>query len=242
MKVNVYNQEGAVTGSQDLSDKVFGVKVKDEVVHQVAVAMMGNKRQVLAHAKGRSEVRGGGRKPWRQKGTGRARHGSIRSPLWVGGGVTFGPTKERNFSKKINIKMRRIAIRMCLSDRVKDGKLILLDGISIKDGKTKEIVKTFDNLKKVFGVEESKEKKVKRKEDVDDAIKKGKKEKKQKVKPKKVLLLLEKKDEKAQRACKNLKWLSCSRAQDVNVLDVLGNEFILTSVNGVRKIEDIFGK
>lgn len=244
-KLTVYNQEGAVTGSQELSDKVFGVGVKNEVVHQVAVAMMGNKRQVLAHTKGRGEVRGGGRKPWRQKGTGRARHGSIRSPLWVGGGVTFGPTKERNFSKKINTKMRRKAITMCLSDRVKDGKLVLLDGLSLKDGKTKEIVGVFEKLHEMFGGGDIKKAKKqenmktqKHLEDVDK--KKEKKEKVKKIKPRKVLVLLEKKDEKAQRACKNVKWLSCIRAQDVNVLDVLMHEYILTSVGGVKKIEDIF--
>ncbi len=145
-KVKVYNQDGAIVGSQELSEKVFGVEPKAAVIHQVAKAMMANKRQVLAHTKTRGEVRGGGIKPWRQKGTGRARHGSIRSPLWVGGGVTFGPRNDRNFKQKINNKMRRKAIAMGLSDRVKEDKFVVLDKIEMGEIKTKGIIKMFGKL------------------------------------------------------------------------------------------------
>jgi len=125
----VYNQQGEKVGQVDLPAELFGVPLNRDLVHQVVVTQMANSRQVLAHTKDRSEVRGGGAKPWRQKGTGRARHGSIRSPIWVGGGVAFGPTKERVFAKKINKKMKRQALFMVLSSKVKDKEIVLLDKI-----------------------------------------------------------------------------------------------------------------
>ena len=102
METTVYNQQGEKLGTYNLPDRVFGVPFKNSVVHQAMRVQLGNARKVIAHTKDRSEVSGGGKKPWRQKGTGRARHGSIRSPLWKGGGVTFGPRNDRNFSLKIN--------------------------------------------------------------------------------------------------------------------------------------------
>ena len=104
LKTKLYNSEGKESGEVELPESVFGVKLVDDLVHQVVVAQMANARQVLADTKDKGEVRGGGKKPWKQKGTGRARHGSSRSPLWKGGGVTFGPTNDRNFSKMINKK------------------------------------------------------------------------------------------------------------------------------------------
>jgi large subunit ribosomal protein L4 len=137
MKIDVFNQEGKAVGQTLLPKEIFGVKLNPDLVHQVMVAQMANRRQGSAHAKDRSEVRGGGRKPWRQKGTGRARHGSIRSPLWRGGGVTFGPRKERVFKKKINQKMRRKALFMVLSEKAKNNFVILLEKISVGEPKTK---------------------------------------------------------------------------------------------------------
>ncbi|MFH1225861.1 MAG: 50S ribosomal protein L4 [bacterium] len=139
LKVKIHNQSGEVVGEQDLNPAVFGVKPKPAVVHQAVVAQMNNARPVLAHTKDRSEVRGGGKKPWQQKGTGRARAGSSRSPIWKGGGVTFGPTKERNFSQKINKKMKRQALLMVLSDKVKDEKMIVLDKLELAEIKTKQM-------------------------------------------------------------------------------------------------------
>ncbi len=147
MNVKVYNQEGKEIGKAELPAEIFALPMNKDLVHQAVVSQMANARQVLAHTKDRSEKRGGGRKPWRQKGTGRARHGSIRSPIWRGGGVTFGPSKERVFTKKINKKMKRQALFMALSSKVKDKEMILLDKIELAEAKTKEMIKVLNNLK-----------------------------------------------------------------------------------------------
>lgn len=147
MNVKVYNQEGKKIESVELPAEIFALSMNNDLVHQAVVSQMTNARQVLAHTKDRSEKRGGGRKPWRQKGTGRARHGSIRSPIWRGGGVTFGPSKERVFTKKINKKMKRQALFMALSSKVKDKEMILLDKIELAEAKTKEMIKVLNNLK-----------------------------------------------------------------------------------------------
>jgi len=146
MKVTVYNQEGKEVGTTLLPKEIFDIKVNPDLVHQVVVSQMANRRKVIAHAKGRTEVRGGGRKPWRQKGTGRARASSIRSPLWRGGGVTFGPTKERVFKKKINKKMRKIAFFMALSAKAKNNSLLILDKLSLPEAKTKLMTKILGKL------------------------------------------------------------------------------------------------
>ncbi len=121
----------------NLDDKIFDVKIKPEVVHEVFVAQMNNSREPWADTKTKGEVRGGGKKPWRQKGTGRARHGSIRSPIWVGGGVTFGPLSTRNYKSKINKKTRRVALKMCLSDKAQSGALWVLENFDFAEPKTK---------------------------------------------------------------------------------------------------------
>lgn len=146
MKYAVYNQEGKEIGQTLLPKEIFDVEMNLDLIHQVVVSQMANRRQVIAHTKDRAEVRGGGRKPWRQKGTGRARHGSIRSPLWRGGGVTFGPTKERIFKKKIPKKIQRLALFMALSAKVKNNLLILLDKLKIEKVKTKLIAEILKKL------------------------------------------------------------------------------------------------
>ena len=139
MKVSVYNKQGKEQKTVELPATVFSVALKPDVVKQVIVAIHANQREVYAHTKGRSEVRGGGKKPWRQKGTGRARHGSTRSPIWVGGGVTFGPTKERNFSKKINKKVRRLALKMVLSDKAENKAIVVVEDLNMEVIKTKAV-------------------------------------------------------------------------------------------------------
>lgn len=146
MKVNIYDQQGKAVGQTLLLKEIFDVEVNPDLVHQVVVSQMANRRQASAHTKDRSEVRGGGRKPWRQKGTGRARHGSRRSPLWKGGGVTFGPTNQRVFKKTINKKVRRKALLMVLSAKAKNNLLVLLDGLKIEKPKTKLMVEILKKL------------------------------------------------------------------------------------------------
>lgn len=146
MIVDLYNQKKDKVGKLELPDKIFAVKFNPDLVHQTYVAQISNARKVIAHAKGRGEVSGGGRKPWVQKGTGRARHGSTRSPLWKGGGVTFGPTKDRNFSKKINKKAKQKALFMMLSNKVSDQELFVLDKLEIAEAKTKEMNKILINF------------------------------------------------------------------------------------------------
>ena len=146
MNLPVYNQLGEKVGTVTLSSEIFGVKPKVELIQKVVVAMLANLRKPWAQTKTRGEVRGGGKKPWRQKGTGRARAGSIRSPLWKGGGVIFGPRKERNYQQKINKKVRRQALLMVLSDKAADKKIIVLDEIKLENKKTKEFNQILKNL------------------------------------------------------------------------------------------------
>ncbi|ADG04932.1 50S ribosomal protein L4 [Kyrpidia tusciae] len=145
-KVAVYNAAGEQVGELELSEKVFGVDVKPAVLHQAVVAQLANARQGTRATKNRALVRGGGRKPWRQKGTGRARQGSIRAPQWVGGGTVFGP-QPRDFSMRLPKKLRRLAIRGALSSKVSEGSLIVLDSLQIEAPKTKEMIRILSNLK-----------------------------------------------------------------------------------------------
>ncbi|NLM70163.1 MAG: 50S ribosomal protein L4 [Firmicutes bacterium] len=144
-KVALYNMEGKQIGDIELNEAIFGAKINEALMHQVVVNQLANRRQGTAATKTRSFVRGGGRKPWRQKGTGRARVGSIRSPLWVGGGVTFGPAP-RNYSYRIPKKARRQALKSALSAKVRDGKLIVLDQLTIEQPKTKLMVNVLKAL------------------------------------------------------------------------------------------------
>ncbi len=138
MKFSVYNLAGTMVREQEIDTLgVEQIKVVPALVHQVTVAALANQRQAIAHTKTRGEVAGGGKKPWKQKGTGRARHGSIRSPLWVGGGITFGPRSNRNFSKALPQTMRRRALAMALADKLKAGGVVLLETLHFPIAKTK---------------------------------------------------------------------------------------------------------
>ena len=144
--VSVYNIEGKEVGSIELNDAVFGVEVNEHLVHMAVVNQLANNRQGTQSAKTRSEVSGGGRKPWRQKGTGHARQGSTRSPQWTGGGVVFAP-KPRDYSFKMNKKEKRIALLSALSSKVADNKIVVLDAFNLDEVKTKKFAEVMSNLK-----------------------------------------------------------------------------------------------
>lgn len=143
--VSVYNMEGKEVGTMELNDAVFGVEVNEHLVHAVVVAQLANKRQGTQKAKTRSEVSGGGRKPWRQKGTGHARQGSTRAPQWTGGGVVFAPTP-RDYTIKLNKKERRLALKSVLTAKVQENKFIVLDELKLDEIKTKKFQAVLDNL------------------------------------------------------------------------------------------------
>ena len=144
--ISVVNTDGKEVETLELSDKIFGVEINEGIVHKAVVAQLANKRQGTQSALTRSEVRGGGRKPWRQKGTGHARQGSIRAPQWTGGGVVFAP-KPREYSKKINKKESRLALFSALTSKLQDEKLIVVDSLAFDAPKTKEFVKVLENIK-----------------------------------------------------------------------------------------------
>ena len=145
-KIDVYDIEGKKVNDVELNEDIFGIIPNEELVHSVIVNYLANQRQSTQSTKTRAEVRGGGKKPWRQKGTGRARQGRIRAPHWVGGGIALGP-KPRSYSYKLNKKEKRLAIKSCLSSKVIENELTVVDKIELKEIKTKEVAKMLNNLK-----------------------------------------------------------------------------------------------
>lgn len=148
MEAAVYNAKGEQAGTITLPESIFGLSWNADLVHQVVVGMRANARRTTAHAKTRGEVRGGGKKPWQQKGTGRARHGSSRSPIWTGGGVTHGPRKDKIYAKKINQKMRQKALLVTLSRKLKDNEVIFIDSLEMQAPKAKEAQALIKGLSK----------------------------------------------------------------------------------------------
>lgn len=153
METEVYNQKGKSVGKLALPETIFGLPWNGDLVHQVVTAMQANSRTPIAHTKTRGEVRGGGRKPWKQKGTGRARHGSSRSPIWKGGGVTHGPRNDKSYEQKINKKMRIKALFTVLSSKFKKGQIIFVEELSLKNIKTKDAVSIINSLSTIKGFE-----------------------------------------------------------------------------------------
>ena len=145
-KIDVYDIEGKKVSTVDLKEEIFGIEPNEAVVHSVLVNFLANQRQGTQSTKTRAEVRGGGRKPWRQKGTGRARQGSIRAPQWIKGGIALGP-KPRSYKYQVNKKEKRLAIKSCLSSKVLENELVVVDSLPLNDIKTKEMVKALSNLK-----------------------------------------------------------------------------------------------
>lgn len=204
MKAIVYNQDGKKVDEMELSEGVFGLPWNADLVHQVAVSMAANKRIPWAHAKDRSEVSGGGRKPWRQKGTGRARHGSTRSPIWRKGGVTHGPLKEKIYTQKINKKMRKKAFLTVLSQKLRDSEILFLNKLIIPKPKTKEAGLIINSLSKIKNFEKLGTKKKNR-----------------------AILALPKKDSDAERSFRNLPGLQISQFKNLNALDLLNFKYLV---------------
>ncbi len=200
----IYDQKGAEAGSIDLPAKVFGAKWRADLVHQVVEGMRSNKRAGTADTKGRGEVRGGGKKPWKQKGTGRARHGSSRSPIWVGGGVTHGPLAEKNYKRKISKKMRAQALFSVLSKKLKDEEIIFVDTLVIAKINTKAGAEVMQNLAKATGAKPLANSK----------------------KPR-VLVALFDRNEKIEKSFRNLPQLEIVFLKNLNPLDVLNYQYLL---------------
>ena len=153
METTIYSNKGIASGSLKFPEAIFDLPWNGDLVHQVAVAIQANMRDSIAHAKDRSQVSGGGKKPWAQKGTGRARHGSTRSPIWRHGGVTHGPLSEKDYSQKINRKMRTKALFTVLSQKMRDGEIMFVDNFALENIKTKEAAKVLLDLSKIKGFE-----------------------------------------------------------------------------------------
>lgn len=214
IKVKVYNQSAVPVKDLELSEKFFGLKANTDLLHQAVITQQANERQVLAHTKDRSEVRGGGKKPWKQKGTGRARAGSSRSPIWTGGGVTFGPTKDRNFSKKMNKKMKQKALMMTLSDKITQASLIIIDTLKMKEFKTKN----FEAILKAFEKE------------VLPANRRS------------LLVINDEKDEKARYSGRNLKGVTIINPENINVVDLLASRQVLMTEEGILALAAKYSK
>jgi len=226
IKIKVYNQNAEAAGEMQLSPKVFGVKVNNDLIHQAVVTQMANERQVIAHTKDRSEVRGGGRKPWRQKGTGRARHGSSRSPIWIGGGVTFGPRNDRNFKMRINRKMKQNAMLMVLSDKAAGDNFIILDKLEATEFKTKVFNKIISGL-------ESKILKPKKK------VASGAKKKDAK---RSILIIVDKGDKKLSCSARNLVGIKLMNTDNINIVDLLKYKNLILNKAAVEKLTERYGK
>jgi len=201
MEATVYNKSGKSAGKVTLPESIFGLPKNDDLVHQVLTALEANARQGSAHSKDRSEVRGGGKKPWKQKGTGRARHGSRRSPIWVGGGVTFGPRNERDFSQKINKKMKIKALFTALSEKFRNGQVIFVEDFAFSKPTTKEaqaiiagLAKDFENITK---------------------------------KRRAAFIAFDAADEKAYKSFRNIETIATDSIANMNVKDVVDNAYVV---------------
>lgn len=214
----MYNQKGAEAGNITLPESVFGLPWNSDLVHQVVTSLRTNMRKPVAHTKTRGEVRGGGKKPWQQKGTGRARHGSSRSPIWVGGGVTHGPRNEKNFSRTVSKKMKAKALYTLLSRKYKDREIIFVDSLAVKDAKTKEARAVFGGLSKIDSLKTLGHKKTNA-----------------------VYFALDKKDVQVERGFQNFGNVMVDEARNLNPLTVATYKYIVF-VNPQASVEAVAGK
>ena len=226
IKVSIYNQEGKVVGQQELNPKIFGLEIKQNLIHQTVVSILANQRHPFAHTKTRAEVRGGGKKPWKQKGTGRARAGSIRSPLWHGGGITFGPNKERNYNQKINKKVKKQVLCMCLSDKVKQKKLYVLNELKMPEIKTKKFSQIIAKLIPEYKKENFTKDSTSANKQMPVLAKKGK-----------ILLALPEKDLNVIRSARNIALLRTFPITGLSILNCLKADYLITTLKGIEKIQ-----
>lgn len=215
METIVYNQEGKETGKIALPETVFGAKWNADLVHQVATSLASSARANTAHTKTRGEVSGGGKKPWRQKGTGRARHGSIRSPIWVGGGVAHGPRSDKNYARKVSKGMKQKALFSALSAKMRDGEVVFLSAIAIPEIKTKEASKIISNLSRIKSLESL--------------------EKKQKNA---ALILLPRKETVVEKSFRNIGNVKVGEARNLSLLDTLQYKYLIV-VNPEESLKTI---
>ncbi|HTX86514.1 MAG TPA: 50S ribosomal protein L4 [Candidatus Nanoarchaeia archaeon] len=256
MKLNIYNQNGEVKGQKELSDKIFAVKANTVLINEAVTAQLANMRQVLAHTKTRSEVRGGGKKPWRQKGTGRARAGSSRSPLWRGGGIIFGPDSDRNFSKKINKKAKQKAMFMVLSDKAANNALVILEKPVLENFKTKIFNGILNNLESAFAKaspfakatgDKSADKSAfakassSAKATGDKPADKGKiKNGKKRTIKRSILFINDAKDLKVTNSGRNLAGVKIINLENINTVDLLNYKNVIFTDEAVDKLEEIY--
>lgn len=219
METRLFNQKGEEVGKVALPDKIFNIEINPDLVLQSLLSQNANSRKIIAHAKGRGEVRGGGRKPWRQKGTGRARHGSIRSPIWAGGGVTHGPIKEKNYSIKINKKAKQKALFMALSSKVRDNQLLVLENMLLDQPKTKKAKEILDRISGNF-----------------PEYKKGKQ------KQDSILLIQPQTDQNLVKAINNLVFAKIVRADNLNTKEILEKKYLVLLKDAIPVIEKTYLK
>ena len=231
-QVSVYNMLGEAVGTMELNDAVFGVEVNEHLVHLAAVQQQANDRQGTQSAKTRSEVSGGGRKPWRQKGTGHARQGSTRSPQWTHGGIVFAP-KPRDYSFKMNKKEKRVALKSVLTATVADNKFIVLDELVMTEIKTKNFAEMLKNLQKAGALKIQKRVKINR------ADKNAPKEYKN-TDEVKALVVLEDMNQNVILSARNIEGVKTVQVNELNVYDVLKYETVVASKAAVAKIEEVY--
>jgi len=202
----IYSVSGKEAGTTDLPGNIWALPWNADLVHQVVTSMQSNARATTANAKGRGEVRGGGKKPWRQKGTGRARHGSNRSPIWVGGGTTHGPSSDKNYDKKINKKMRAKALFVALSQKLRDNQIMFVDSLTFSAIKTKDAQNVLNNLEKVSGFE---------------TINTNK--------PNNILVFTSEKNEMVSKSFRNIPHVTLEDARNMNVADIMNFRYIIVA-------------
>ena len=214
MKISVYNQSGEIVGQTLLPKGIFDIEINSDLLWQVVRSYISNQRQGSAHTKTKGEVSGGGKKPWRQKGTGRSRHSSIRSPLWRGGGTVFGPRNDKVWKQKINKKMARKSLLMALSSKAKEENIVVLEDLKLNEVKTREVAKIIANLRtKIVNFKKAK-----------------------------TLVVLSNFDKDLIRAAKNIADLKTIEARNLNALEILSFKYLLMTKDTISALKKMFLK